>query len=219
MRQMLRVGGLPLAALIALGACQRPVEVYSEAPTPTGVQPVIVTVADGAVPAGTEVQARLDQRLSTTDNEVNDNFTMTLLTPIHNAQRQTVVPAGARISGRITALRESIDVATPAIIRLEFQNATWQGRTVPLEAEVVNAEPRREGRTVEDALRGAAAGAAAGAVIGAVISRDVQGALTGAAIGAGAGTVISLGTANQQAYLDEGSTMTLRLTQPLPVGR
>jgi hypothetical protein len=144
---------------------------------------------------------------------------MSLVTPILNAQRQTVVPAGAQINGRITALRESIDATTPAIIRLELQNMSWEGRTVPLDAEVIRAEPRREGRTAEDALRGAAAGAAAGAVIGAVIGRDVRGAVTGAAVGAGAGTAISLGVSNQQAYLDEGSSMTLRLTQPLPLRR
>lgn len=219
MNKSFRIAALPLAALIALGACQRPVEVYSEGPATTGPQPVIVTVADNAVPAQTEIQARLNQRLSTADNQVNDTFTMSLVTPILNAQRQTVVPAGAQINGRITALRESIDATTPAIIRLELQNMSWEGRTVPLDAEVIRAEPRREGRTAEDALRGAAAGAAAGAVIGAVIGRDVRGAVTGAAVGAGAGTAISLGVSNQQAYLEEGSSMTLRLTQPLPLRR
>ncbi len=220
MRSILRIGALPLALLFAVGACQRPVEVYSEpavaAVTP---QPVVVTPVNGAVPAQTEIQARLDQRLGTAENEVNDRFTMTLPAPIVDTQNRTLVPAGAQISGRITALRESLDFATPAIIRLELQNISWAGTNVPLHAEVTASEPRRTGRTTEDAIRGAAAGAAAGAVIGAVIRRDVQGALAGAAIGAGAGTVISLGTSNQQAYLEEGSMMTLRLTEPLPTRR
>jgi hypothetical protein len=54
-------------------------------------------------------------------------------------------------------------------------------------------------------------------VLGAIVGGDVQGALTGAALGAGAGTVISLGTSNQQAVLEAGSVLTLRLTEPLEV--
>jgi hypothetical protein len=214
----LAFGSLTLAAALALGACQRPVQVYSEpAVAPVAPQQVILpATATTAVPTGTTVQATLDQRLTTMETNVNDTFSMTLQTPILSANRQTVVPAGARITGRVTAVRRSEDVATPAILRLEFNNIQWANRNVPFQAEIVETQVRREGRTTEDALRGAATGAAAGAVIGTIIRRDVRGALTGAAIGAGAGTVISLGTADQDAVLDTGTQMTLRLTEPVP---
>lgn len=211
------VGTFALAAAVALGACQRPVEVYSEPARATmGEQVILPATATTAVPAGTTVRATLDQRLSTEDTNVNDTFTMTLQTPIVDANRNTVIPAGARINGRVTAVRRSIDVATPAILRLEFQTIQWGNRTQPFTADVVETQVRREGRTAESVLRGAATGAAAGAVLGAIIGRDVQGALTGAAIGAGAGTIISLGTSNQDAVLDAGTQMTLRITEPVP---
>ncbi|CAN5651503.1 hypothetical protein BH23GEM3_BH23GEM3_25450 [soil metagenome] len=214
----LTIPTLSLALVVGLGACQRPVQVYSEpaAATMGAEQVILPATATNAVPAGTTLQASLDQRLSTEATNVNDTFTLTLQTPVVNANRQTVIPAGARINGRVTAVRQSLDVATPAILRLEFQNIQWQNQQHPFTAEIVETEVRREGRTADDALRGAAAGAAAGAVIGAVVRRDVQGALAGAAIGAGAGTVISLGTANQQAVLDTGTAMTLRVTEPIP---
>jgi hypothetical protein len=214
----LSLGLMALVVTVVAGACQRPVDVWSEPAVGemTPEQVVLPVTARTAVPAGTQLNATLDQRLSTADSDVNDTFTLTLQTPILNADRETVIPAGARISGRITALRESLDVTTPAIIRLEFQNLRWADRDVPFTADVVDTEVRREGRTADDALRGAAAGAAAGAVLGTIIRRDIRGALTGAAIGAGAGTVISLGTADQDAVLDAGTTMTLRTTEAVP---
>jgi hypothetical protein len=212
----LAVGSLALTAALALGACQRPVEVYSEpAVGVMGPQQVILPTGATSVPAGTTVQATLDQRLTTAETNVNDTFTMTLTTPILSADRVTVIPEGARIAGRVTAVRRSLDAATPAILRLEFNTIQWGNRSFPFQAEIAETQVQREGRTADDALRGAAAGAAAGAVIGTIIRRDVRGALTGAAIGAGAGTVISLGMSDQDAVLEPGTVMTLRTTQPV----
>jgi len=214
----LGVGTLFVAAAVALGGCQRQAQVYSEPAVGTmGAQQVILpTGATTNVPVGTQMQATLNQRLSTAETNVNDTFTLSLQTPILTADRETVIPAGARITGRVTAVRQSLDVATPAILRLEFNTLEWGNRSVAFQAEIEDTQVQREGRTTEDALRGAAAGAAAGAVIGTIIRRDIRGALTGAAVGAGAGTVISLGTADQAAVLEPGTQMTLRLTQPLP---
>ncbi|HEX5521000.1 MAG TPA: YMGG-like glycine zipper-containing protein [Longimicrobiaceae bacterium] len=216
MKTLLRAPVLTLGAVLALAACQRPVDVLTNpsGPSPSASGAVIVATSD-AVPAGTELRATLDQTVGTAASKLNDPFTMTLQTPVQNAAGQVIVPQGAKITGRVTALRESTDVATPAVIRLEIQRIEWGGRTHPMMADITQAKPRTSGRTTEDVLRGAATGAAAGAVLGAIIGRDIQGALTGAAIGAGAGTVISLGTANQQAALEAGSEVTLRLTQPL----
>jgi hypothetical protein len=211
-------GSLALAAATVIGACQRPVQVYSEPAqaTMTANQVILPATATNAVPAGTTVRATLDTPLSTATSNVNDTFTMTLHTPIMTSDRQTVVPQGARITGRVTAVRHSEDVATPAILRLEFNQIQWANRNAPFTADIAETDVRREGRTTQDALRGAAAGAAAGAVIGTVIRGDIRGALSGAAVGAGAGTVISLGVADQQAVLDAGTQMTLRITEPVP---
>jgi hypothetical protein len=216
--KQLSIGSLALAVTVVASACQRPVDVWSEpAVAAVPAEVVLAETSPAVVPAGTMIRASLDQRLSTADTDVNDTFTMSLQTPIVNAARETIIPSGARITGRVTAVRPSLDVTTPAIIRLEFQNLQWANRSVPINAEITQTEVRREGRTADDALRGAAAGAAAGAVIGTIIRRDIRGALTGAAVGAGAGTVISLGTADQDAVLDTGTMMTLRLESPIPL--
>ncbi len=216
MSQIDRVFFVALAATVLAG-CQRNATVLSGDGGLAGPQPVVLAAGGTAVPAGTSMQARLNQDLSTGESAVNETFTMSLLTPVRSSDGSTLIPEGARVEGIITGLRESRDVATPAVIRVNLRSITWGGRTVPVAAEITQANPQRQGNTAEDALRGAAAGAAAGAVLGAIVGGDVQGALTGAALGAGAGTVISLGTSNQQAVLEAGSVLTLRLTEPLEV--
>ncbi len=221
MNTSFRTATLPLALALLLGGCQRGVEVLSGGSqvTPGSVPQQVVVSTPSSVPAGTTVGATLNERLSTAESRVGESFAMTLQTSILNQQREVLIPQGAQLTGRVTALRESIDVATPAIIRLELQSISWAGRTRPLQAEIVRADPTTRGRGTDDAIRGAAGGAAAGAVLGAVLSGDVRGALTGAAIGAGAGTVISLGITDQTAMLDAGSEITLRLTEPIQVPR
>lgn len=180
--------------------------------------PIVVATTD-AVPAGVELVVALDQPISTGTNNVGDYFYATLQTPVHGPNNQVLVPRGARISGTVTGLRTSIDATTPAVVRLDFDRLYVGDRSSNISAEIVNTQARTEGGGAESAVRGAVQGAAAGAVLGAVIGRDVSAAIRGAALGAGVGTVISLGTADREATLDEGSHMTLRLTQPLAVPR
>jgi hypothetical protein len=210
-----RLSTLALALPLALAACQRPLDVGAEARAVVPGEPIVLATSGTDVPAGTRIHARLDQTLSTESVELGDRFTMSLETPVHNASHQTLVPRGARIHGTVTAVRAATDATAPAVIRLEVNSISWDGHTMPLGAEIVEATPQRTGPGLEDAVSGAAAGAVVGAILGTVIRGNTQGALQGAAIGAGAGTIISLGTAPAHARLEGGSMLTLRLTQPL----
>jgi hypothetical protein len=215
MNNSVRFAVLGIAIPLVLGACQRPLDTGAEARAATPGQPVVLATAGTEVPAGTHVHARLDQTLTTQGTTPGDRFSMTLETPIHNANHQTLVPRGARIEGTVTAVRAATDATAPAVIRLELNSINWSGHTMPLRAEIVEATPQRTGPGIEEAAAGAAAGAVLGAVLGTIIRGSPQGALQGAAIGAGAGTIISLGTSSAQARLEGGSILTIRLTEPL----
>lgn len=218
LNQIVRTAALALALPLTLAACQRGANVISSpSPGTESGGPVVISTAGPSIPSGTTLQARLNEQLGTANSRVGDNFTATLLTPVLNANREVIIPEGATVNGTVTGLRESQDVATPAVIRVDFQSIAWNGRTAPLQAEVTNTQAETSGPGTTETLQGAGIGAAAGAVLGAVLGKDVRGALTGAAIGAGAGTVISLGTQSQQATLPQGTRMTLRLTQPVPL--
>ncbi len=193
-----------LALAVVLGGC-RSATVESE--RPVGGQPAPVTV--DAIPAGTIMEVELNQTLGTDESRVGDRFTATVVRPLVAANGQVVVPQGALVHGVVTGLDDSDHVGDQAAIRIDFDRLTYQGRTYPFSADVVDTDVRLVGEG-ERAAAGAATGAIAGAALGAIIGGDLQDILIGGALGAGAGTIISLGIGSVDAQLPRGTEMTLR---------
>jgi hypothetical protein len=146
---------------------------------------------------------------------VGDTFSATVVDPIVAANGRTVVPAGAKVYGKVTGLQDSNNAGQKAAIRLDFEKININGVERPFEANITATQLQTQGQdTKDETLKKAGIGAAAGAVLGAVIGGgDVSKILGGAAIGAAAGTVISLGTGEVEAVLPAGSKMTLQTTQ------
>lgn len=188
-------------ALLALAGCARTATVVSDV-GPREVGPTLYS-AD-AVPTGTTLDLRLDDAVGTATSRVGDVFTATVAAPLRTRSGRTVVPAGARVTGRVTELDDSDSAADGAVVRLDFDRIEVGGRTHPFDAKVVAADVRRErGRSV-----GAAAGrgAVVGAVVGAVLD-GADGALKGAAAGAAGGTAIALGTGDVDLALEAGTVL------------
>ena len=192
--------------ILALGGCRR-AEVISE---PSPGQPAPPPPTADEVPAGTLFEAELNQTIGTRHNRVGDRFTATVRRPLIALNGQTVIPAGAVITGVITGLDDSDHIGDQAAIRIDFERISFGGRSYPFSAEVVEADVETEGR---DVTTGAAVGAAAGAVLGAIIGGDLEDILVGGALGAGAGTIISLGVGNVEAALPSGTDLPLRTTR------
>lgn len=198
------------AILVALGAC-RTAEVETD--DTIGAHPAPPT-AD-YMPAGTLLEVELDQTIGTDESNVGDRFTATVTRPVIAQTGQVVVPEGAKVSGVITGLDESDNIGDQAAIRINFDRlTTYQGRTYPFSADVVDTDVELEDE-VEQAAVGAAVGAVAGAALGAVIGGELEDILIGGALGAGAGTIISLGVGGVDAELPRGTDMTLRTTRPV----
>jgi len=166
-------------------------------------------------PAGSVVTVSLDQQVGTKASKVGDTFSATVVDPIVAGNGQTVVPAGAKVYGKVTGLQDSNNAGQKAAIRLDFEKININGVERPFEANITATQLQTQGQdTKDETLKKAGIGAAAGAVLGAVIGGgDVSKILGGAAIGAAAGTVISLGTGEVEAVLPAGSKMTLQTTQ------
>ncbi|HEY8485562.1 MAG TPA: TrbI/VirB10 family protein [Longimicrobiales bacterium] len=173
------------------------------------------------VPAGTTFAVRLDQTLSTDKNQPGDPFTATVTDPVVDANDGTVlIPAGATVRGRVTAVNKSGHIGETAVIKVAFESISFNGQSYPLEATVVEAKPERRTRTSgkEQAAK-VAAGAAAGAILGKVLGKDTEDAVKGAVIGAAAGTAVAMGTADVDAVLAAGSRMVIRTDTPVEVAR
>jgi len=170
------------------------------------------------VPIGTTIAVRMDETLSTKDSQPGQPFTATIADPIVGLDGTVLIPSGAKVRGRVTAVEKSDRVGETAVIKLAFESVSFDGRSYPLQATVVEANPERRTRTSTGEQAGkVAAGAAAGAVLGRILGKDTEGAIKGAVIGAAAGTAIAMGTADVDAVLPAGSRMVIRLDAPVEV--
>jgi hypothetical protein len=189
-------------------------------PAPAQPRPAEPRVVTTTVPVGTSFAIRMEDELSTERSQAGDGFTATLAHPIMDASGTILVPAGATVRGRVTAVAPSTRVGETAAMKLAFEAITFGGQTYPLQATVERAEVRQVTRTSATEQAGkVAAGAAAGAILGQVIGRDRSSTIRGAAIGAAAGTAIAMGTADVDAVLPQGAEVVIRLDQPIHITR
>jgi len=203
---------LTAIALVVLAGC-RTGTVESDGRVDPGAQPAPPNA--NALPANSLLEVEMNQTLSTDRSNVGDRFTARVTNSIVAANGQTVIPAGAVVTGVITGLDDSDYLGEQAAIRLDFESISFGGRTYALDADVVEADLHMRGQSLEDIARSAGIGAVAGAVLGTIIGGDLLDALEGAALGAGAGSVISLGLGDVEAELPRGSDLVLRTTRTI----
>ena len=203
---------LILAAILVAGCAttgaRQTQGLYGSADTTTQV---VVPTRSGAVPSGTTLWVRLDDRLSLDRSDVGDSFSATVTQDILAEDGELLVPAGATIIGHV-AFVDGPRGDRPAVMRLALDELSIDGMRQPIAGEIVQTQVA-ERRSVRG--RDVALGAAGGALLGAILSGgEWEGALIGGALGAGAGSLISLGT-SAEAVLPEGSEMAIRLDRPV----
>jgi hypothetical protein len=203
------------AAAVALAACSRSVDVVSDGEVVPAT--TVVSASASALSAGSTMEVQLNQRLSTEGSKVGDTFTATVVSNVVASNGDIVVPAGAVVSGRINALDDSDDPTDRALIQLQFDRLSFNGRNYNFAANVTNvATVEQRDRTTGKIVQRAATGAAVGAAIGAVIKGpDLENILKGAAIGAAAGSVLSLGLGDVEHVIPAGTRMTIQATQTI----
>ena len=151
-------------------------------PAPRPSAPRTVT---STVPSGSTFAISLDEELSTGANKPGDGFTATLQEAILDSDGDVLIPAGATVRGRVTRVAKSGNVGATAVINVAFESIAYGGKSYPLDATVVRANPERKNRTTTaQTATKIGAGAAAGAILGRVIGKDTKGAIKGAVIGA-----------------------------------
>ena len=209
-----QVGALSLLALSALGCATRTVRVESE--SSGALAPVVMPASSRYLPTGTDLYIQLDNRLGTRESRVGDMFSATVRHPVYAQNGARVVPAGAKVYGRVTSLDDSDYPGEAVRIGLDFNRLVFNGRTYPFDAVIsqTNLETTHERRGFSE--RVILIAAALGGVLGAVVSGgEIEGILGGAAIGGAAGAVYTYTRGDIEAALPAGSRMTLRTTRPI----
>jgi len=164
------------------------------------------------IPDNTVLDVTLDTSHSSEDSSVEERVTGTLASPVV-IDHVTAIPAGAKLTGHLTNVKDSGEIKGRAELGLQFSRL--QSGSVTYDIDTRPLSWVAESTKKEDAIK-IGAGAAAGAVIGA-ITGGKKGAAIGSAIGAGGGTAVVLATEGQDIRLAAGRKLKVSLTNPLTI--
>lgn len=145
------------------------------------------------VPAGTVVEVRLQESLSTKTNQAGESFEMQLDEDLI-VDGKLLAPEASRVIGRLTHVKKSGKVEGLAQLRMDLQKIVVGDEEYSLKSNILSYEA--EGTVKEDAKK-VGIGAGVGALIGA-IAGGKKGAAVGTAVGAGAGTGTVLATSGEE---------------------
>jgi len=145
------VCALMAAALLWSTACSRQLGAPGFAEDAKGAQLPFDRVSDGAgisptdgfdideIPAGTQLNIRLQLALSSASAQVGESFSALLDEPVMVGGR-TIVPRGALVTGSVMAAKASADRHDPGYLRLTLTSISVNGKTIPLRTSSIFAK-------------------------------------------------------------------------------
>ncbi len=163
----------------------------------------------GEIPAGQELDVRLDRELTSDTAQVEDRFNATTVADLYQGS-DVLIPAGSTVRGVISSVQKATRTQRKGSLTVAFDQITVRGRSYPMRGTVTQAL-ESEGIRGEAAKIGA--GSAVGAIIGGIIG-GAKGALLGVLIGGG-GTIAA--TEGKDVTLPAGTILRVQLDQPLAV--
>jgi len=160
------------------------------------------------VPAGSEVEVRLDQAVTTKRSNSGDAFQATVVEPI-NIDGKTVIPEGSIATGSVVYARESGRLKGTARLQLALESVEVGGQEYEFQTSTFI---RRGGNHKNRNLAFIGGGAGGGALIGAIAAGG-KGALIGGPIGAGAGVAAAALTGKKEIVIPAETRLRFRLAK------
>jgi hypothetical protein len=161
------------------------------------------------VPAGQEIDVRLEKELSSGTAQVEDRFTATTMVDLYQGET-VLIPAGSTLRGVVSSVNKATRTDRKGSMTIAFDQISVQGRSYPIRATVTQAI---ESEGIKGEVGKIGAGAGVGAIIGGILG-GAKGALLGVLIGGG-GTVAA--TEGKDVTLPAGTVLRVRFDQPLQV--
>jgi TolA-binding protein len=163
----------------------------------------------GEIPAGQELDVRLDRELSSDTAQVEDRFTATTVADLYQGN-DVLIPSGSTVRGVVSSVQKATRTQRKGSLTVAFDQITVRGRTYPIHGTVTQA-------LESDGIKGEAAkigaGSAVGAIIGGILG-GAKGALLGVLIGGG-GTIAA--TEGKDVTLPPDTILRVRLDEPVIV--
>jgi hypothetical protein len=165
------------------------------------------------IPAGTNVVASLDSRLTTETNVTGERFVATTTEPIV-VDGKTVVPVGARIQGVLRDVLASGRVKGRARMTLVYEQIVDSaGKAYTISAEPLTLQAASETSADVEKIT---AGGVLGGIIGGIAGNG-KGAAIGAGAGAGAGVVLMLANKGYEIELEPGQKLNVHMMAPTSI--
>jgi TolA-binding protein len=161
------------------------------------------------VPAGQEIDVRLERELSSDTAQTEDRFTATTMVDLYQGN-EVLIPAGSTLRGVVSSVNKATRTDRKGSLTVAFDQITIRGRNYPIRGTVTQA---LESSGIKGEAGKIGAGAGVGAIIGGILG-GAKGALLGVLIGGG-GTIAA--TEGKDVTLPAGSVLRVRLEQPLVV--
>src|SRR5205807_2405919 len=154
--------------------------------------------ASWSIPAGTPINVRINENLSSEDSRPGDRFTGVLTQPLI-VNGRTAFPAGTDVSGQITSAKKSGRLSDPGV--LELMLVSIGNANVSSQPFVIKGVSHTKSNVTK-----IGGGAAAGAIIGGIVGGG-KGAAVGAGVGAGAGTATAAATGKKPASVESEAVL------------
>jgi len=177
------------------------------APTPSA------TPASHSLAAGASFSATTDAEIRSNKNKVGDTVTATVASDVKDAAGVVVIPAGAKVTLAVTALKVSENKSdSTGTLTLKPTSISVNGTSHPLPASISGLHTKLEGRSTNAGdIAKVGAGTAVGAIVGRVIGGSTKGAIIGGVIGGAVGTQRAVETKDRDVVVPTGTSVTLVL--------
>lgn len=167
--------------------------------------------------AGTSFSATTDAEIRSRKNKVGDEITATIGTDVLDTSGRVVIPMGAQMTLRISAIKVSENKSdTSGTVRLKVKTLSINGRSQPVKASIARLQTHLEGRKINAGeVAKVGAGAAIGAVLGRVLGRSKKAAVIGGVMGGAVGAQRAAETRDRDVVAPRGTVVTLTLGEEL----
>jgi type IV secretory pathway VirB10-like protein len=188
---------------------------------PTAVEPVAPqpppppqkTFEELVVSADSVIGLRIESTVSSEVAKVEDPVEARVTRDVRIGS-EVAIPSGSRVLGSVILVERGGKMKNAARIGVRFHTlALSDGTRMPMHTEAIYREGKSPGQESAAKVGGAAVG---GAILGAIIGGG-KGAAIGGAVGAAGGTGVVMAGGRNPAVLASGTSLTVRLSQPVTI--
>ncbi|MEZ5291584.1 MAG: hypothetical protein R2745_10895 [Vicinamibacterales bacterium] len=180
---------------------------------PEPVAPPEPEFLDLVVPADAVVGLQLESTVSSDSARVEDAVDARVTRDVRVSGR-VAIPAGSVVHGTVIDVQRGGKVRERARLSIRFHTVVLgSGERLALRTDAVTREGASPGRESAAKIGGAAVG---GAILGAILGGG-KGAAIGAGVGAGGGTAAVMAGDRNVVTMPAGSTVSVRIQQPITV--